>query len=77
MPSLCAYCKCFLSTTDVFCDACKRKVFPIVSKEIDVTPSFSMKVFAVSDYKDPLKKLILAKGWADTVASYQMGQLMC
>lgn len=35
-----------------------------------------MKVFALSDYKDPLKKLILAKGWSDTVASYQMGQLL-
>jgi competence protein ComFC len=76
MPSLCAYCKKFLSTTDIFCDACKSKIFTIVSKEIDVTPTFSMKVFAISDYKDPLKKLILAKGWSDTVASYQMGQLM-
>jgi ComF family protein len=35
-----------------------------------------MTVFAISDYKDPLKKLILAKGWSDTIASYQMGQLM-
>ena len=76
MPCLCAYCKKFLSTTDIFCDACKSKIFPIVSKEIDVTPTFSMKVFAISDYKDPLKKLILAKGWSDVVASYQMGQLM-
>jgi ComF family protein len=76
MPSLCASCKKFLSTTDIFCDECKHKVFAIVSKEVDVTPSFSMKVFALSDYKDPLKKLILAKGWSDTVASYQMGQLL-
>lgn len=76
MPSLCAYCKKFVSNTDIFCDACKRTIFPIVSHKIDVTPSFSMKVFAISDYKDPLKKLILAKGWSDTVASYQMGQLI-
>jgi len=76
MPSLCAYCKQFLSTTDVFCVECQYKVFPIVSKQIDVTPSFSMTVFALSDYKDPLKKLILAKGWSDSLASYQMGQLL-
>ena len=76
MPSLCASCKTFLSTTDIFCDECKHKVCAIVSKEVDITPSFSMKVFALSDYKDPLKKLILAKGWSDTVASYQMGQLL-
>ena len=76
MPSLCAYCKKFLLTADIFCKDCKYKIFPIVSKQIDVTPSFSMTVFAISDYKDPLKKLILAKGWSDTLASYQMGQLM-
>lgn len=76
MPSLCAYCKQFLSTTDVFCAACQYKIFPIVSKKIDVTASFSITVLALSDYKDPLKKLILAKGWSDSLASYQMGQLL-
>jgi len=35
-----------------------------------------MTVFALSDYKDPLKKLILAKSWSDSLASYQMGQLL-
>jgi competence protein ComFC len=76
MPSLCAYCKNFLSTTDILCAECKHTIFPIVSKQIDVTPSFSMTVFAISDYKDPLKKLILAKGWSDPLASYQMGKLL-
>jgi len=76
MPSLCAYCKKFLSSTAIFCGDCKYKIFPIVSKQIDVTPSFAMTVFAISDYKDPLKKLILSKGWSDLLASYQMGQLL-
>src|SRR5579863_9744936 len=76
MPSLCAYCKDFLSAADILCDECKYKIFPIVSKQIDVTPSFSMTVFAISDYKDPLKKLILSKGWSDMLASHQMGQLL-
>lgn len=76
MPSLCACCKKFLSTTDIFCFACRHKIFPVVSKTIDVTPSFSMTVLAISDYKDPLKKLILAKSWSDVLASYQMGELM-
>jgi len=76
IPSLCAYCKSFLLDSDIFCRECKSKIFPIVSKEIDITQNFSIKVFAISDYKDPLKKLILAKGWSDTLASYQMGQLL-
>lgn len=76
MPSVCAYCRKFLSTSDVFCTDCKHKIFPIVSKKIDVTPQFCMTVLAVSDYKDPLRRLILGKSWSDSVASYHMGQLM-
>jgi ComF family protein len=76
LPSICAYCKIFLSEQAIFCLACKNTIFPIVSKKIDITPTISVTVFALSDYKDPLKKLILAKGWSDTLASYQMGQLL-
>jgi competence protein ComFC len=76
MPSLCAYCRKFLSTADIFCQDCQYKIFPIVSTKIDVTPSFSMTVLAISDYKDPLKKLIVAKSWSDLLASYQMGELI-
>lgn len=76
MPSICAYCKKFLSHQAIFCAECTKTIFPIVSKKIDITPSVSVSVFALSDYKDPLKKLILAKSWSDTLASYQMGQLL-
>lgn len=76
MPCICAYCKKFLSTKEIFCIDCKNKIIPIVSKKVDITPSFSMTVFAISDYKDPLKKLILGKSWSDSLASYQMGKLL-
>jgi ComF family protein len=76
MPSICAFCKKFLSKQAIFCSSCKEKIFPIVSKKIDITHSASVTVFALSDYKDPLKKLILAKSWSDILASYQMGQLL-
>jgi len=76
MPCICAYCKKFLSISDVLCIDCKHKIIRIVSKDIDVTPSFSMTVFAISDYKEPLKNLILAKSWSDSLASYQLGQLL-
>ena len=74
MPAICAYCKKFLPTTDIFCNDCKNKIIRVVSKQIDLTPQFSMTVFAISDYKDPLKKLILAKSWSDSLASDHMGQ---
>jgi competence protein ComFC len=76
MPLVCAYCKKFLSTEDIFCGSCKDKIFRVVSKQIDVTSTFSMTVFAISDYKDPLRKLILAKSWSDSVSSYQLGKLL-
>lgn len=73
---ICLHCKKFLSIKDIFCIDCKNKIIPIVSKKIDITPSISMTVFAISDYKDPLKKLILAKSWSDSLASYYLGQLV-
>lgn len=76
MPCICAYCKKFLSTTDIFCTECKNKIFRIVSKQIDITPSVCVTVFAISDYKDPLRKLILAKSWSDSLSSYQMGHML-
>lgn len=35
-----------------------------------------MKVFAISDYKDPIKSLILAKSSSNIVASNQLGNLI-
>lgn len=76
VPSICAYCKDFLPKRDAFCDNCIQKIFPIVSKTIDITSRFSVTVHALSDYKDPLRKLVLAKGWSDIVASYYLGNLL-
>ncbi len=76
IPSICAYCRKFLSTQDIFCSACKDKIFRVVSKKIDITPSVSVTVFAISDYKDPLKRLILGKSWSDSLASHYMGKLI-
>lgn len=76
VPSLCAYCKVFLAERKIFCADCAWKLFPIVSKQIDITPSFSVTVFAITDYKDPLRKLILAKKWSDRLASHHLGNVL-
>lgn len=75
-PPFCAYCKKFLIDELVFCGQCKSNIIPIVSITRPITKKYSMKVFAVSDYKDPLKKLILAKRWGAIAASGQLGQLL-
>jgi len=75
-PPFCAYCKKFLTYDLVFCMQCKDNIAPIVSITRSITKKYRMKVFAVSDYKDPLKKLILAKRWGAIVASRQLGQIL-
>lgn len=76
MPPVCASCRQFLSVRAVLCNACKDTIIPIVSTKISVTSTISMKLFSISEYKNPLRKLILAKGISDTTISYQMGQLV-
>ncbi len=76
IPSLCACCKAYLSERVIFCDDCSWRIFPIVSQNIDITPTCTITVFAISDYKDPLKKMILAKRWAGPRASMQLGELL-
>ncbi len=75
-PPFCAYCKKFLNKRDVLCKLCAQKIQPIVSINVPITQSYAMTVFAVSDYKDPLKKLILAKGWSDIAVSVQLGEII-
>ena len=65
----------FLSERNVFCVTCAQKIQPIVSINLQITKTHDVKVFAVAGYSDPLKKLILAKGWSDISASNQLGQL--
>lgn len=75
-PPLCVHCTIFLPSRDVFCNDCFKKINPIVSKSIAITATHHMTVFAIADYKDPIKKLILAKRWSNHVASYQLAQLI-
>ncbi len=75
-PPYCAYCKDFLQADSVFCDVCFKKIMPVVSTNLAITKTKKITVFAVSDYKEPIKPLILAKGWSNIVASKQLGQLI-
>ncbi|TET06470.1 ComF family protein [Candidatus Dependentiae bacterium] len=75
-PPYCAQCKKFLTQRAVFCDACFAHVDPIVSFPLCITQKWTIPVFAVSVYRNPIKRLILAKGWSNRVASYQLGQLI-
>jgi len=75
-PPFCFYCKEYLDKPDVFCQNCYKKIIPVVSYTLQVTQKHSVKVFAISDYKDPIRSLILSKGSSDIVSSYKLGELM-
>ena len=75
-PPICAQCKCYLDRDTVACAECFSSVKSIASKELIITKTKSIKVFAVSHYNGLVRQLIMAKYWSDIIASRQLGQLM-
>lgn len=77
MPTCCAHCKRLLDYDAILCKFCLEMVRPIVSCPISITKSRNVSVHAISDYRDPIRSLILAKRWSDIIAGRQLGQLVC
>jgi len=75
-PCCCTYCKKLLNSRVIFCDDCKEMIRPLVSGSLQLTQTRSMKVIALSAYRDPIRLLILAKRWSDIQAGSQLGQLL-
>jgi ComF family protein len=72
----CAHCYLLLTDDTVLCAPCAARIAPIVSTTLDITALKIMKVIAISDYKDPIKSLILAKSSSNIAAACQLGQLI-
>lgn len=75
-PPICFYCKEFLSERLILCDKCRLIVNPIATATLMVTPKQLIKVFAVSDYREPLRSFIVGKFWSNQVGSAYLGHLM-
>ena len=75
-PPLCAGCKLFLPERAILCAPCLESIVPVPSIMIPVTSSYQMKVFAISNYTEPIRPMILAKSWGNIVASTQLGELL-
>lgn len=60
-PPLCLHCRQSLSIRTAFCSSCVLQILPIVPFDFYLGKAATIKVFAVSAYKDPLRSLILAK----------------
>jgi len=75
-PHFCIHCTIMLEKEGWWCVDCAARVRSLVSKTIAVTPSFSMPVFCVGAYEEPLKQLILSKSWSHRTSSYLLGELI-
>lgn len=75
-PPYCAQCRQFINVREPLCQACYDSIIPVVSTELQVTASKTIRVFALSDYEAPLKKLILAKNHSNRVAPEYLAKLM-
>jgi ComF family protein len=60
-PFSCGYCRHFLSLEEPLCIFCLQLIKPTLSTRLLLSPDFSLQVYAVSSYEEPLKTMILAK----------------
>ena len=75
-PPYCVYCKQFLAADTILCRRCDACIKPIVSHKIKLGYGYTMTVYAISSYIDPVRSLILTKGRSDIVVSNQLGKLL-
>lgn len=82
-PSFCISCRLFPEKQQVsfLCDNCLAQIKPVVSVELPASGNMrkqrkSVRVFALSDYRDPLKSLIRAKNHGNILAARQLGIVM-
>lgn len=75
-PTTCRNCEKLIQQDSIFCLECHQKIVPVVSIFLPVTNKKSIKLFAISDYKNPLKSLILKKTFSDILACKQLAKLI-
>ncbi len=75
-PPFCSYCKMPLKQRIPLCHSCTKKIEPLISHPIQLTQKYTLTVFSVGAYKEPLKHIILAKARSDILACYHMAQLL-
>lgn len=75
-PPYCTYCKRYLLERIPLCPECHILAVAILPIILKLNPSYSLTIYARSEYKDPLRSLVLAKGRSNYSASKQLAQIM-
>lgn len=74
-PSYCLYCRVYISPDLYLCQHCEEEIQQPIAYKMTIG-KLTLTVHAVSSYCDPLKSLILAKGYSDYRASKALGSFM-
>jgi len=76
-PASCVQCVLYLQDQEAFfCKECEAGIKPLATTTLHVTDQYQATVYAVSDYKNPLKPLVLAKQSRQRLAAWQLGILL-
>lgn len=75
-PAYCESCYYVVAQNQVFCTNCAKLIMPVANLDLKISSNYTATVLAVSNYADPLKKLILAKNSGNKLASGQLAQLI-
>lgn len=75
-PPACVQCGLFLSQRNLLCAVCVKQIKPIVSTQLRLTKTKQLTVLAATGYHDPLKSLILGKGYGNKLAAQQLGEFI-
>ena len=75
-PAYCESCYRPVIAEQVFCFDCAKLIMPVANLDLKISNKYTATVLAISNYADPLKKLILAKNGGNRLASKQLAQLI-
>lgn len=75
-PPLCYACRSFIFTRSILCDDCDAQLISVAPKLLQVNSSYTMIIHAICKYDDPLKRLILAKHYSESLMFQGLADLM-
>lgn len=76
-PPYCLFCKKSMDERQALCSTCLITVLPIVPYDFHIGRYQDVKVYAMGAYKDPLRKLIIAKLFKNAAPSLYLAKMMC
>jgi ComF family protein len=72
----CECCRIFLNKRAILCDRCRQNVKELVAHRVSVTKMWSIPVYSLGEYQDPLRTLILAKHRSRACVAHELGLLL-